>query len=147
MPAPRDKAPSRAKPASKPAGLVSDQAPSPPTPKDQAQALVDQLSTFNDELNRAWSRAANAGDNARADDLKQQLDHLQPQLVDALQRLLDAVDSGKDITDLQDQMAVVLKKAKTAQDKVKADTATATEIAGVIDLFGKVIKLATTLAG
>lgn len=144
MPAPKDKAPKGKPPTGKMGGAA---AAAPPTPQDAAQALVDQLTGFNDALVKAQARAANAGDNARADDLQDQLDRLQPQLVDALQRLIAAIDSGQDITDLQAQMDVLLKTAKAAQDKVKADTATATEIAGVIDTFAKVIKLAQTLAG
>jgi hypothetical protein len=141
MPAPKDRAPKTKPPADTAAAAA------PPTPQDAAQALVDQLTGFYDALVKAQARAANAGDNARADHLQAQLDRLQPQLVDALQRLVAAIDSGQDITDLRAQMDALLSKARAAQAKVVADTAKATEIAGVVDTVAKVIKLAKTLAG
>jgi len=146
MPAPRDKAP-KGKPPADRTPAAKSAAAAPPTPQDAAQALVDQLTGFYDALVKAQARAANAGDDARADDLQAQLDRLQPQLVDALQRLVAAIDSGQDISDLQAQMDALLSKAKAAQAKVVADTAKATEIAGVVDTVAKVIKLAKTLAG
>ncbi|HWA62034.1 MAG TPA: hypothetical protein VG939_11710 [Caulobacteraceae bacterium] len=109
------------------------------SPTDDARAIVDQLDALQASLLRAWTRASNVGDYDAARGFKAEADRAGEQLVDARQRLLDAIESGQDVSGLLTRMAGLAARIAAEQARVEARAATAAEIASVLDTVGQVI--------
>src|ERR1700760_2863899 len=90
---------------------------------DDAQAMVDSAEALHTSLSQAWLAAMNAGDFDKAKDLKAQADKAGDELINANQYLLDAIDSGQDVTDLLAQITSVANDIKAAQQAVTDGTA------------------------
>jgi hypothetical protein len=114
---------------------------------DDAQALIDAAEALHTSLSKAWLAAMNAGDFDRAKGLKVQADRAGDQLIDANQVMLDAIDSGKDVTALLEAMAGLSDRIAAQRKKVADGTASMTGISGVLDAIGQAIATARTIAG